>query len=189
MTPSTKSTLPQTGSAGMIEKKMLESDPRPGLKEISYKRYFTRSTQDFEDSVRVMLFTEPYLKLNARAQAESDTQINYDELYATNLKIWVTQKTCFDFELNSNTDLAGKAQSWTIDLETIAEPKKYSVDITFDKDYLVSKNNKWFQYTGIICAKEKLNPLLGLRMVLTPSFRENKSIILKWEVPESAKER
>jgi hypothetical protein len=184
MTPSfTESKLPQTGSSGRIETKMLQEDPHPGLREISYKRHFTRSTQDFDESVRVMLFTDPYLKLNAEAQAADDTNADESKIYKTNSKVWVHDKTCFDFELNSTTADAGKPSNWQIALTTIKDQKSHDTIVELDKKFYSGKNGRWFQYTGIICALDKLDPTLGIDMVLMPNFRENKSIELKWEAP------
>ncbi|MES2769821.1 MAG: hypothetical protein V4596_11810 [Bdellovibrionota bacterium] len=184
------STLPQTGAAGRINREMISGEPKSGLREISYKRQFTRSVQGAEDTVRVMLFVDPYLKLNARVQAEDDgkqkgyTQGQIDEefqrIYVNNMKSWVQTKTCFDFEINSNTKES--LNGWDVQLKSVADGATYDVDVKFAKEHLAGKGLlKWFQFTGIMCTKERVEPALGLEMTLTPRYRQNKTIILKWE--------
>jgi hypothetical protein len=186
-----QSTLPQTGSAGRIDRSNISGEPKPGLREISYKRQFTRSVQGTEDTLRVMLFVDPYIKLNAKAQAEDDgkekgytpSQIDeeYQRIYINNMKAWVQTKTCFDFEINSNTKEAMDAGSWDVSLKSIADGETHDVEMQFEKDHLVGKGIKWYQFTGIMCTKTRVEPALGLEMTLTPKFRQNKTITLKWE--------
>lgn len=184
-----QSTLPQTGAAGKINRSMITGEPKEGLKEISYKRQFTRSVQGSKDTLRVMLFVDPYVKLNARVQAQDTgkekgyTQGQIDEefqrIYVNNMKAWVQTKTCFDFEINSDTKES--LNGWKVQLKTIAGGDVYDVDVKFAKEHLAGKGMNWYQFTGIMCTKERVEPALGLEMTLTPTYRENKTIILKWE--------
>ena len=186
-----QSTLPQTGASGKVDRRLIDGEPRPGLKEISYKRHFTRSVQGTEDTVRVMLFVDPYLKINAKVQAEDDgkekgytaSQIDeeYQKIYINNMKAWVQIKTCFDFELNSNTKDAMNPANWDISLKSIVDNQVYEVDTKFSKDHLVGKGIKWFQFTGIMCTKARVEPALGLELTMIPKYRKDKRVVLKWE--------
>lgn len=186
-----QSTLPQTGAAGKINRAMIEGEPKAGLKEISYKRQFTRSTQGRDDTIRVMLFVDPYVKLNAKAQAADDgrekgyTEGQIDEefqrIYTNNMKAWVQTKTCFDFELNSNTKDAMKSENWDVKLTSLTDGLTYPVELKFSKTHLVGKGLSWFQFTGVMCTATRVDPAGGLEMTLTPKYRQNKSITLKWE--------
>ena len=185
-----KSTLPQTGASGKLSRSMIAGEPKDGLREISYKRQFTRSVQGSEDTVRVMLFVDPYLKLNARTQAEDDgkekgyTQSQIDEefqkIYVNNMKAWVQTKTCFDFEINSNTKES--LNGWDVQLKSVADGQVHDVEVKFANEHLAGKGLlKWYQFTGIMCTKNRVEPDLGLEMTLTPRYRQNKIITLKWE--------
>jgi hypothetical protein len=186
-----QSTLPQTGAAGRIDRTLISGEPKAGLKEISYKRHFTRSVQGRDDTIRVMLFVDPYIKLNAKAQAEdegkekgfSPAQIDeeYQRTYINNMKAWVQTKTCFDFEINSNTQEAGDGGSWDVILKSVADGKNHEVEMQFEKDHLVGRGIKWYQFTGIMCTNERVEPALGLQMSLIPKYRKDKVITLKWE--------
>lgn len=184
-----QSTLPQTGAAGKMNRSMIEGEPKDGLREISYKRHFTRSVQGSKDTIRVMLFTDPYIKLNARVQAEdtgkekgySRSQIDeeFQRIYVNNMKAWVQTKTCFDFEINSDTK--DSMNGWDVSLKTAAGGDVHDVEVKFSKEHLAGKGMNWYQFTGIMCTKERVEPSLGLVMTLIPRYRENKTITLKWE--------
>lgn len=186
-----KSTLPQTGASGKVNRAWLTGEPKPGLREISYKRHFTRSVQGRTDAVRVMLFVDPYLKLNAETQAAdegrekgySEVQIQEEaqRIYQTNLKVWVENKTCFDFEFNSNNENAGTALNWNVQVKTIADGAVYPVEVKFSPDRLVGKGFNWFQFTGVMCTSTRLDPSMGLVMTLAPKHLEGKEITLTWE--------
>lgn len=183
------STLPQTGAAGRMNRSMISGEPKEGLREISYKRQFTRSVQGSKDTVRVMLFTDPYIKLNARVQAQdegkergySQSQIDeeFQKIYVNNMRAWVQTKTCFDFEINSDTKES--LNGWDVSLKTIAGGDVHEVEVKFAKEHLAGKNMNWYQFTGVMCTKERVEPALGLEMTLTPRYRENKTVVLKWE--------
>lgn len=186
-----RSTLPQTGASGKIHRNMIEGEPRSGLREISYKRHFTRSTQGVRDTVRVMLFVDPYLKLNAKVQAEDEgkekgydtAQIDeeYQKIYTNNMKAWVQTKTCFDYEINSDTQEAGDPTNWDVKLKSLLDGGIYPVEMKFSNDHLSVKGMKWYQFTGVMCTRSRVDPAGGLQMILTPKFRENKVITLTWE--------
>lgn len=185
------STLPQTGASGRINRSMIEGEPKDGLKEISYKRHFTRSVQGSHDTLRVMLFTSPYLKLNARVQAQEDGQEKgyneaqideeFQKLYTNNMKAWVQTKTCFDFEINSDTKDALSPSNWDVQLKSVSDGASYPVELKFSKEHLAGKGIKWFQFTGVMCTATRVEPAGGLTMTLIPKYRENKIITLKWE--------
>lgn len=187
-----QSTLPQTGAAGKMNRSMIDGEPKAGLREISYKRHFTRSVQGIDDTLRVMLFTNPYLKLNAKVQAEDEGQERgytagqvdeeYQKIYTNNMKAWVQTKTCFDYEINSNTPDAGKAENWNVELKSLVDGGTTPVEMKFAKDYLSGKGGmKWYQFTGIMCTTNRVDPSGGFKMILTPKYRENKTITLTWE--------
>ncbi len=186
-----KSTLPQTGASGKVNRTMIEGEPKQGLREISYKRHFTRSVQGRRDAIRVMLFVDPYLKLNAIAQAEdegrekghSEAQISEEsrKIYENNRRAWTLTKTCFDFELNSNNENAGLPSNWNVELRSVAEGATYPVEVKFSPDRLVGKGFNWFQFTGVMCTATRVEPGLGLVMTLTPNHMDKKQITLTWE--------
>lgn len=186
-----QSTLPQTGSSGKIHRNMIEGEPRSGLREISYKRHFTRSTQGLDDTLRVMLFVDPYIKLNAKVQAEDEgkekgytvAQIDeeYQKIYTNNMKAWVQTKTCFDYEINSDTEAAGNPANWDVELKSLTDGGMYPVEMKFSRDHLSGKGIKWYQYTGVMCTPSRVDPAGGLQMTLTPKFRKDKVITLTWE--------
>lgn len=186
-----QSTLPQTGATGKVNRTMISGEPKAGLKEISYKRHFTRSVQGRQDAVRVMLFVDPYLKLNAQVQSEADgrekgytpAQIDeeYQKLYANNVRAWTQTKTCFDYELNSNTKEAGNSDNWNVELKSIASGAIYPVQLKFAKEHLSGKGFSWFQFTGVMCTQTRVEPSEGLILTMTPKHRPDKVITLKWE--------
>lgn len=186
-----QSTLPQTGASGRVNRAMINGEPKTGLREISYKRHFTRSVQGRQDAIRVMLFVDPYLKLNAKVQAEDDgrekgytlAQIDeeYQRIYANNMRAWVQTKTCFDYELNSDAKQAGEASNWNVELKSIADGSMYPVEMKFAKQHLTGKGFSWFQFTGIMCTNTRVEPGLGLILTMTPKHRPDKVITLKWE--------
>jgi len=186
-----QSTLPQTGAAGRIDRTLIAGEPKAGLREISYKRHFTRSVQGTQDTLRVMVFVDPYLKLNAKAQSEADglekgyseSQMDeeYQKIYINNMKAWVQTKTCFDFEFNSDAKEAGSADNWEVTLKSVADNQTHEVQMKFEKDHLVGRGIKWYQFTGIMCTSTRVEPALGLEMTLIPKYRKDKIITLKWE--------
>lgn len=186
-----QSTLPQTGAAGRIDRTLISGEPKAGLKEISYKRHFTRSVQGTKDTVRVMLFVDPYLKLNAKAQAETDgkekgyseSQVDeeYQKIYINNMKAWVQTKTCFDFEINTDAKEAMSVGSWDVTLKSIVDGETHDVNMKFAQEHLERKGLTWFQFTGIICTNSRVEPEMGLELTMVPKYRKNKTIILKWE--------
>ncbi len=187
-----KSTLPQTGASGKLNPAMLSGEPRPGLREISYKRHLTRSVQGTQDTVRVMLFVDPYLKLNAKVQAEAEgaergyngIQIDdeYQKIYVNNMKAWVQSRTCFDFEINSDTAEAGEAENWDVELKSLDGGGVMPVLMQFSPEHLTGRGGKWYQFTGVMCAATRVEPHGGLQMTLVPKYRsEPRPIVLTWD--------
>ncbi len=186
----TESTLPQTGSSGKLKAEYIDGSAVL-KKENDYKRHLTRGYYSADDTVRVLLITEPYLKAVSRQWAQKDGEKNsatpeqiqqsQDYMNQKNIKELVLDKTCFDIEVNSNSEAAGNSDFWKAIVTEAKSRKEEMLTVKFSLNYIQRDRGGWFQFHGVLCTPERLNVKNGISMILTPLYRENKTILLKWE--------
>jgi hypothetical protein len=185
----TDSTLPQTGSSGVIHSDYIEGEPKEKSQN-AYKRHLTRGHYSSLDTVRVLLITSPYLKAVSAAWSQEDGKKNNSTpeqiaqaeqyMFQRNSKELLEKKTCFDIELNSDNVQAGSDNSWIGTVKEAKTQKEVSLKFKFSNQYIQRDRGGWFQFTGVVCADEKLDPKNSLVMILKPQYRENKVIQLSW---------
>ncbi len=185
----TESTLPQTGSTGFVNASFIDGEPKE-KNQNSYKRHLTRGYYSSTDTVRVLLITSPYLKVVSEAWAKDDGKKNQSTpeqieqaaqyMFQKNSQELVSKKTCFDIELNSDSVQSGNDSAWAGTVKEVKTQKEVSLSFSFSNQYIQRDRGGWFQFTGVACAEERLDPKNSLIMTLKPNYRENRTIRLSW---------